>query len=139
MITVRLKRYHCGDQGTLGLLRGPGIRLHVIELPDRQNRSNVSHIPTGSYDCVLVRSPRFGVVYHVKDVPGRSHVLIHSGNYAGDTSLGWKTHSHGCILPARKIGRLGKQTAGLCSRSALSAFMSALNHKPFKLIIEDVQ
>ncbi|WP_319778428.1 DUF5675 family protein [Maridesulfovibrio sp.] len=136
---IRLTRYESGDHGSFGFLRGPGIRLHVIELPWRDNRSNLSCIPVGEYRCERVRSPRFGVVYHIKDVPGRSHVLIHSGNYAGDSTKGWKTHSHGCILPARKRGRLGKQLAGLCSKSALSSFMSALNRQPFKLIIEDVQ
>jgi len=139
MKRIRLKRYSCGDQGTFGYLTGPGFRLHVTELPWRDNRSNLSCIPPGEYNCGLVRSPRFGVVYHIKDVPGRTHVLIHSGNYAGDSTKGWKTHSHGCILPARRVGRLGRQRAGLCSKSALSKLMATLNREPFKLIIEDVQ
>ena len=137
MKSVILKRYESGDHGSFGFLIGPGFKLHVIELPWRDNRSNLSCIPAGKYRCELVRSPRFGVVYHVKNVPGRSHVLIHSGNYAGDSLKGWKTHSHGCILPARKRGRLGKQKAVLCSKSALSAFMSSMNRQPFNLIIED--
>ncbi|WP_068791353.1 DUF5675 family protein [Maridesulfovibrio hydrothermalis] len=137
MMKIRLIRYESGDHGTFGHLIGSGVNLHVIELPWRNNRSNLSCIPIGIYRCELVRSPRFGVVYHVKNVPGRNHVLIHSGNYAGDTTLGYRTHSHGCILPGRKRGRLGDQKAILCSKAALSSFMSALNRQPFTLIIED--
>ena len=138
MINVALRRYESGDQGTFGRLVGPGVNLHVIELPWRDNLSNLSCIPCGEYLCEAVRSPRFGVVYQVKGVPDRSHVLIHAGNYAGDSTLGFRTHSHGCILLGRKRGRLGKQKAILCSKAALSSFLSTLERQPFTLIIEEV-
>ncbi|OEU65804.1 MAG: hypothetical protein BA863_08935 [Desulfovibrio sp. S3730MH75] len=138
MMKIKISRYESSSHGTFGHLIGPGIKLHVIELPWRDNRSNLSCIPPGEYHCTVVRSPRFGVVYHVKEVPGRSHVLIHAGNYAGDSTLGYRTHSHGCILPGRKRGRLGNQKAILCSKAALTSFMSALERQPFILTIEEV-
>ena len=138
MLTIRLQRYESGDQGTFGRLVGPSLNMHVIELPWRENISNLSCIPLGEYRCEIVRSPRFGVVYHVQGVPGRSHVLIHAGNYAGDSALGFRTHSQGCILPGRKRGRLGEQKAILCSKAALSSFLSTLGRQPFTLIIEEV-
>lgn len=138
MMEITLTRETSSDHGTLGRLTGPGINLHTIELPWRDNAPNLSCIPAGEYHCELVRSPRFGRVYHVKDVPGRSHVLIHSGNYAGDSTKGWRTHSHGCILPGRKRGQLGNQAAVLCSRAALTSFMRSLAGRDFILNIEEV-
>ena len=136
-ITVTLDRSPSGEQGTFGELSYFGEVLNTAELPDLGNRRNVSCISEGDYPCRLVRSPRFGTVYHVQGVPGRTGVLIHSGNYAGDRARGWRSHSHGCILPGLRLGRLGDQRAVLCSRPALSRFMAALAGRPFILRIRE--
>lgn len=126
------------DQGTFGAFFCNGVQLcRSIELPWRDNMSNMSCIPTGEYVCSVVRSPRFGRVYHVQNVPNRSHVLIHSGNYAGNTELGYRTHSHGCILPGRHSGKLGSQRAVLSSRFALSSLMESMGYEKIKLIIKE--
>ncbi|WP_461210398.1 DUF5675 family protein [Desulfocurvus sp. DL9XJH121] len=137
MRAVTLTRLATGEQGTFGLLEAGELSLHTAELPERGNRCNVSCIPAGEYPCRVVRSPRFGRVYHVLDVPGRSGVLIHGGNLAGDEERGWLTHSHGCILPGLRSGRLGDQLAVLCSRPALGRLMAALDGAPFNLIITE--
>lgn len=137
MRTATLTRTRTGGQGTFGTLALEGLTLHTAELPDRDNQRNVSCIPAGDYACRMVRSPRFGTVYLVDAVPGRSGVLIHGGNLAGDTALGWRTHSHGCILPGLHLGRLGDQRAVLCSRPALGRFMAALAGEPFTLQIRE--
>lgn len=137
MNTVTISRHHTSDQGTFGSLRAGGLALHTIELPKRGNRRNFSCIPAGDYDCRLVRSPRFGSVYLLQAVPGRSAVLIHSGNLAGDRQLGWRTHSHGCILPGLYKGSLGDQQAVLCSRPALGRLMTYLAGAPFTLKIRE--
>lgn len=57
----------------------------TIERPWLDNRSNVSCIPVGEYEMVRVNSPRFGPdTWEVADVPGRTHILIHTANWAKD-------------------------------------------------------
>lgn len=127
------------DQGTFGALIFGSQSVRTIELPWRDNMRQRSCIPTGTYQCRIVNSPRFGRVYGVLDVPGRSNVLIHSANLAGDVDLGWQTHLQGCIAPCLKTGRMqvdGKwQAAGLVSRPALRAFMDWAAGRPFTLEI----
>ena len=135
---VRLTRIETGDQGTLGVLSVPGANpLYTLELPWRDNRQNVSCIPAGEYTARVTQSPRFGRVYHIQNVPGRSGVLIHSGNLAGDVGLGYLTHSHGCPLIGSYLGRLGSQLAVLASRMALTEFMLATGGEDLRLILEE--
>lgn len=65
----------------------------TMELPWKQNRRRVSCIPEGTYPAVLHTSPKFGPSIWVKNVPNRSEILIHKGNYHRDTL--------GCILPGK--------------------------------------
>lgn len=135
---VTLKRGNSTDEGTFGRLYFGGNVLHTVELPWRDNARRVSCIPTGTYQCALVNSPRFGKVYGVQNVPGRSHILIHASNLAGDVDKGWITQLHGCIAPAERLGAIkipsGKmQAAGLVSRPALRKLMSWVGGSPFIL------
>ena len=84
-----------GKMQTLGRLvvfDGKEILLKVLtlELPDLGNQTNISCIPEGKYKVLRIYSPKFGNCFHVQDVPGRSAILIHRGNYTKDTM--------GCIL-----------------------------------------
>jgi len=135
---VTLKRGNSTDQGTFGTLYFGGNVLHAVELPWRDNARRVSCIPAGTYQCALVNSPRFGKVYGVKNVPGRSHILIHASNLAGDVYKGWITQLHGCIAPAERLGAIkipsGKmQAAGLVSRPALRKLMNWAGGSSFTL------
>lgn len=99
-----LTRYPSTVQGTPGEIvavnaLGRELRLQSIELPWLDNRVSVSCIPTGTYRCEWRQSPSQGWCYHVLDVPGRSHILIHKGNWAGDRAKGWHSDVQGCILP----------------------------------------
>ncbi|EMG36599.1 hypothetical protein PCS_02611 [Desulfocurvibacter africanus PCS] len=114
-----------------------GFVCHVAELPWRENRPNVSRIPAGWYDCVPRISAKYGRHFHVQDVPDRSMILIHSGNWAGDTSKGLRSHTHGCILAGRYAGVLDGQAAVLASRAALSDLLAALDDQSFTLRIEE--
>lgn len=139
---VKLIRSPSTDQGTFGrLVFGPHA-LHTTELPWRDNRQQRSCIPVGTYQVALVNSPKFGRVYGVANVPGRSNVLIHAANVAGDVDLGWQTQLHGCIAPAERLGAIripsGRmQAAGLISRPALSTFMAWAGGNPFVLEISE--
>lgn len=135
MDKIKLIRYESSDEGTFGAFIVNSLIFHVAELPWRGNQQSISCIPPGEYECEIVESPKFGHVYHVKDVPNRSHILIHSGNYVGDKTKGLKTDSYGCILPGMKRGSLSGQKVVLSSRDALNSIMTELGNKPFKLVI----
>ena len=135
-----LTRAESTDQGTFGVLVFGGQTVRTVELPWRDNAKQRSCIPVGSYRCAIVQSPRFGRVYGVQNVPGRTHVLIHSANFGGDVNLGWTTQLHGCIAPCQRVGMMrnnaGKmQMAGLVSRPALNSFMAWAKGQPFTLEI----
>lgn len=81
---------------TQGVLRYNNRAFAVtLELPWLENAPTRSCIPTGTYECRRVQSPRFGNTFEVTGVPGRSHILFHKGNQIADTA--------GCILVAEKF------------------------------------
>ena len=67
---------------------------HTLELPWKDNEKSVSCIPNGEYKCRvrLARESATRDYVHllVEDVPNRSYILFHRGNYPSD--------SRGCIL-----------------------------------------
>lgn len=129
------------DQGTFGMLvMDDGADLHTVELPWRDNATGISCIPPGTYRCEVVKSPRFGKVYGLRDVPKRTNILIHAANFGGDRGKGWHTELQGCIAPATAVGTLqnpaGKpQRAGLQSRRALFDLTEWAGGLPFELEI----
>lgn len=138
MIRVGLFRLQHGDQGTQGVLALPdGVFCNTLELPWRDNRSSISCIPCGEYDVVIRQSPRFGAVYHVKNVPNRTWIEIHAANLAGDVELGYRTHVEGCIALGQYFGRIDGQVAVLASRPTVRGLLEKLNGEPFRLLVED--
>lgn len=136
---VTILRYSEHDQGTRGILIAPdGWVAHVLELPDRGNRSCVSRIPTGEYMCTWYPSGKYGHKYLVCDVPGRTWIRIHKGNYAGDTSLGYKSHSAGCIMLGKHKGFMHGQRAIMSSGITVRRFEEHMQRKKFTLTITNV-
>jgi hypothetical protein len=137
-IEVHIHRTPSGDTGTFGTLTIPSLdwTCHTLECPWRDNHSQVSCIPPGTYQVQIVQSPKFGHIYGVQDVPGRANILIHSGNFGGDTSKGFHSDIEGCILLGLSTGVLEGQPAILSSRNALTKFMQLLGDQPFTLVIE---
>ena len=78
--------------GRMVVFDGAKVRLQILtlELPNLGNQKNVSCIPEGKYEVHLIYSPKFGKCFQIQDVPDRTEILIHKGNYNKDT--------HGCIL-----------------------------------------
>lgn len=138
-IIVNLIRIKRNNQGTIGILSTPfGFQCHTLELPWRDNQKNISCIPPGEYQTKIRISPKYGKVYHVQDVPNRTFILIHSGNWAGDVNKGYRTHVNGCIILGAKRGLLDGQIAVLNSRLAVRRFMENMMYDDFKLkIIEN--
>jgi hypothetical protein len=84
-------------KGSLFVLDGEKqiLSIKCLELPDNGNQQNTSCIPEGVYDCIKVESTERGKHFKVLNVPGRSGILIHIGNYAA----GIHTDTRGCIIP----------------------------------------
>ncbi|MGQ1890644.1 DUF5675 family protein [Thermophagus sp. OGC60D27] len=137
MLTAYLRRDNTGKYGTFGVLSVPevGFSCFSAEPPWKNNRRNVSCIPPGEYIVKIFQSPKYGTIFHVTNVKGRSYILIHWGNLAGDVELGFKTHTQGCILLGKSIGVLSGQKAILNSRITVKNFMRLMKYEPFKLII----
>lgn len=62
----------------------------TLELPNLNNQRNISCIPNGTYTVLKRNSEKYGTHFQLLNVPDRSMILIHSGNYY--------THTKGCIL-----------------------------------------
>jgi hypothetical protein len=134
---VNLCRMKRSDQGTRGILFADSFSCQTIELPWRDNKPNISCIPAGEYNVDIRYSPKYGKIYHVKEVPNRSYILMHSGNFAGDKTKGYKTNVAGCILLGKKQGLLMGQWAVLNSRIAVKQFMNHMQLEPFILKIHE--
>lgn len=133
MKTVYLLRTQTSDQGTKGVLITDGFMCKTLELPWRDNQRSISCIPEGEYNVVIRQSPRYGSVYWITEVPNRSWILIHAGNWAGDVEKGFKTHVNGCVLLGKNHGFLAEQLAVLSSRVTVRKFRNTMVDKPFKL------
>ena len=125
---VILHRAMTGPEGTFGVLIVEGKPLCVTcEDPWNDNKKGESCVPTGLYECVRHNGTRYRNVWEVTHVPGRSAILIHSGNTIRDT--------RGCILVGYGFGRIDKLPAVTESISALQTLRSRLP-ETFMLKIE---
>ena len=138
MNNVTIIRTRRSDHGTEGVLIFNDFICYTLELPWRANTRNLSCIPAGEYDVTIRISPKYGRIYWILKVDGRTYILIHSGNWAGDTTKGLNTHTNGCILLGEKRGYLAGQRAVLLSRKTVRRFMEKLDGMDFKLNIMEV-
>jgi len=120
---IYLIRYKTSDHGTQGVLIAPEFKCYTLELPWRNNIRNISCIPEGRYVLRLRESRRFGMSYELLNVMGRSHILIHRGNFAGVRTLNYRSDVEGCILLGDKFGVLAGQLAVLNSTKTVDKFM----------------
>lgn len=146
MRKVTIQRVSTTDHGTVGVVFIDGERFcYSMERPERENKCNISCIPAGEYIVEWHKSPKYGWCYQVANVEGRSHILIHPGNYGGDTLRGFRSDTNGCILLGKRLGTLTynmvEQKAVLISRPVVRKFNAALRsktslkRKPFLLTI----
>lgn len=82
MDQVFLTRTKYEDKQTLGVMHYLGSEICVtLELAWLDNNQRVSCIPLGKYKVVRRQSPKYGMHFHLTNVPGRSLILIHQANY----------------------------------------------------------
>lgn len=135
METGDLYRYETGDQGTFSDVQFLGFECQAIELPWRNNQPEISCIPAGTYLFQIVNSPKHGRCYEAEKVKDRTNIQIHSANFAGDATKGWKSELLGCIALGRAQGSLAGQKAILASKDAIHSFMQYMDGEPFTLSI----
>ena len=107
MFELKLVRNCYMTDRTLGRLTCPdGDAYHTMEPPAV---GDVICIPKGRYRMTIYRSPKFkSDVLLLHDVPGRSAIELHKGNYPNDT--------RGCIL----VGCNYREENGVLNFSAVA-------------------
>jgi hypothetical protein len=105
MRSIEIHRFKETNNQTNGVLLvleddDPIFACYTLELPDRGNQRNISRIPDGCYIVKKRTSRKFGEHFHIQDVPDRSYILIHAGNYHTDI--------RGCVLVGKELKQIGK-------------------------------
>lgn len=140
IIRATLLRTETGDQGTFGeLTTDTGLSLVTGELPWRDNLTGLSCIPAGEYIATIAWSERFQrSLYRLQSVPNREAILLHNGNYCGDTWKGWRSDVEGCILLGSHLGVGDKnQKIVSMSRWALDALHANAQNREIVLSIKE--
>lgn len=132
---VKLVRFETDDLGTFGKLSTGTFECYTVELPWRNNDPGKSCIPNGTYKCSWRTSTKHGECYGVNGVAGRSDIEIHSANWAGDESKGYKCQLLGCIAPGRAIMDIAGQKGVSSSRDTLDWLVADLEKEAFELTI----
>ena len=90
-VLVRLESSENQTLGRLTIYDGldPVFQCCTMEPPWRENKKNVSCIPTGEYRVNARNSEKHADHFHVRAVPDRDYILIHVANY--------HTQLRGCI------------------------------------------
>ncbi len=127
---IELKRIAENKDGTFGVLIKGGMPL-CVTLEDKwvNNKRNVSCVPEGEYLVEKYSGTKYKDVWMIMNVPDRSAILIHAGNTHENTE--------GCVLCAKKYGKLGGIGAILDSRNAIKMLRRELPDR-FKLIIRSI-
>lgn len=101
----------------------------TLELPWRNNQPFISRIPSGVYTAERRYSETYGNHWIIKDVKGRSLILIHAGNFHRDTE--------GCVCIGRDhvdIDNDGYRDV-TSSKATLRALNNAIPVNHFKLVV----
>lgn len=88
---ILIERQYIDDSCTLGYLSiDKEVICHTLELPWVDNQNYISSIPKGKYKGILRYDKSDGWRIQLKDVPNRSGIQIHIGNYTEEIK--------GCVL-----------------------------------------
>ena len=133
VVITRTDKKDTSTSGVLSVTKPDGFAWisKTLELPDKNNQPKISCIPAGEYMCKYTMSPSFKkFTYEVQNVPNRSGIRIHSGNYTRQIL--------GCILLGETLTDIDKD--GIIdvtnSSKTIGAFEKLMNYEPFKLKIQ---
>lgn len=122
--TIEILRIEKSEEGVFGVLKvNSRFCCVTLERPWLFNQPDISCIPDGMYQCKRVDSPAFGNTFEIINVPGRSKILFHAGNFVSD--------SKGCILLGEGIGEIEGQRAIKSSKAAVKTFMEAVQYENY--------
>ena len=134
MYKAFLNRVQSDKHQTLGYLSlYDGVNLIFdcvsLELPWKDNETNISCIPKGTYKVTPRYSDKYTKHFILEDVPNRKLILIHAGNFNSDT--------RGCILLGTSFGKINQDSLLdiTASRRATSELFFATNGEGFELTI----
>jgi hypothetical protein len=131
MIQATLTRIGFFPHATFGqLLVDEGFMACTVERGWLGNTPFISCVPTGAYEIRRRRRSKFGPVYELQNVPGRSAILIHRGNvaeeFAGCIGLG---SAFGVVNDRWGVTASGKTVAAFMAHMAeRAALLSIVNH-----------
>ena len=131
MKTVILTRNSDNGKQTLGTLEMGTFQCKTLERPWKDNKPSISAIPKGVYASRWTFSPKLmRYTYQVINVPGRSGIRFHKGNYFFDIE--------GCILLGTGYMDINHdgQVDLINSTITMKRFEQILNKEPFNLIIQ---
>jgi hypothetical protein len=140
MIKATLQRFS-QDKVTFGKLHLEGIDhpdIYTIELPWKDNYPNISCIPAGLYSCIPHESEKYPNTYEVTFVPGRTAILIHSGNFACEVNLSnahYNSDTRGCIIVG--FGIQEETPMVTRSKAALKYLQETFGKKNFSLEVKN--
>jgi hypothetical protein len=124
---IHIKRVSTSDAGTFGVVLDGfnGVPFCVsLELPYKDNKPNISCIPSGIYEGIRVDSPRFGNTFEVQGNLGeRTHILFHCGNSISD--------SRGCLILAENFSPNNRVER---SRIAFNEFMDRTENTDYFIL-----
>jgi hypothetical protein len=107
-------------EGTNGVIRiDAEFVCYSIELPQRQNKENISCIPEGRYGLHKRYSEKLGWHFEVLDVPNRSLILMHPANDA-------LQELKGCIAPVNFLTGEGKGDSSVAALTKLKRLLYPL-------------
>lgn len=98
---LEIKRHYKADS-TVGFASYKDFHFFTLELPYIGNKQNISAVHPGLYKAKKYNSPKFGLVILLENVPERSWIEIHPGNYTSQIE--------GCILPGDGIKYLNEDS-----------------------------
>lgn len=120
---------------TLGKLTIEGVSKSWFVLepagPDSITEGSDKRIKAGTYKLLPYSSPKYPNVYELKNVPGRSFILIHAGNYHKDTL--------GCLMPGKTWGSVAKSHyyVGNSKLALKEIFFEIANYKKITINISN--
>lgn len=135
--TIVLERFAYSPDGTFGKMYVPGgFECYTVELPWKDNQPRVSCIPEGMYGLGKRYSPvvqrssggEFEVGWEVQNVPGRSLIMIHPGN--------WPSNFMGCIGTGKAYAVISGKNGVTSSRDTFRELMAELEtRKDWQILI----
>lgn len=106
---------------TIGRLFTGDFQCMTLELPWKGSKKNISCIPAGRYKYKKRLSPKNGHVIELVDVPNRTFIQFHAGNFTRQIE--------GCVLVGDGLKDIDKDTITDVTNSklTLSKFLESID------------